>query len=129
MTETNSLQFLLSPSLSVSLLNLYDRTDEASLKYEIARVFVNIARSLCKGSARSDLAQLQDKRVLGTMLDMLRTGQSYPLLVNEAVVGLSLITVFCSDDKGERRDDSADIRSCCNRSLDRIIAIIVQCVG
>lgn len=100
------------PAPLETLLALNQRTSEARLRFEAARVLVNIIRSLY--SARSvtspitpaalggfDTAMLKGKArqalegnagVTGALAEMMRTAEKYPILVNEAIIALTLLT-------------------------------------
>ena len=69
------------------LLDLIKRTDEPPLKWEAARVFVNVIRSL----AKENELQGYDERVVPALVDMLRAEKQHALLVNEAIIALVLV--------------------------------------
>ncbi|GAA6006995.1 uncharacterized protein JCM10292_003424 [Rhodotorula paludigena] len=80
------------------LLALNTRTDDLRTRSESARVLVNLIRTLFS-AAPSDLdAQRQDarqkvvqKEVADALCELVRRSEKFPLLVNEGVVGLTLL--------------------------------------
>jgi hypothetical protein len=76
-------------ALQQSLLDLLLRTEDQALRWEATRIFVNIIRS----EAKAQEVWQYDSRVSEALADMLRTGSKHALLVNEAVIGLTLMVL------------------------------------
>jgi hypothetical protein len=75
--------FLHNQTGTTQLLDLIKRTDEDPLRWEGTRVLAAAIRSLKGSFVPSD-------RIVEVLVDMLRTGQKHPALINEAVVALIL---------------------------------------
>jgi hypothetical protein len=52
-----------------------------------------MAKSISR-TANVPLARLNNARVIRTLIDMLQNGQEYPLLLNEAIIAITIITTF-----------------------------------
>lgn len=80
------------------LLKLFSRSDDQAIKFEVTRVFVNIARSLSVPPHNQGEAyhHLHDERIIATLTWMLRIGAEYPVLVNEAIIALALVAIVPS---------------------------------
>ena len=79
------------------LLDLISRSDDAAIRFETTRVFVNIVTSLASVS-RDDLGKtlnrLVDESVISVFIRLLQDARQYPVLVNEAIIALSLLAAF-----------------------------------
>jgi hypothetical protein len=104
----NAVMFISNDSVVAELLDLYDRTDDSAIKFEIARVFVNVTR--CLSAESLSLHELDNIRIVTTMVAMLTTARDYPLLINESLIGLALIAKFVN---GELLSYHANIRLHC----------------
>jgi hypothetical protein len=81
------------------LLSLSTRVDDLRLRSESTRVIANLVRTLF--AAPSDDAatkqvkagreKLTSRNVAGSLAEMVRTSERFPVLVNEGVVGLTLL--------------------------------------
>lgn len=94
--ETNAVQFLSTPGVDALHL-LIGRTNEPPIALEATRVWVNSTRALGTASGKEHKAAwstLGDGRVIDELVAMLTQGSRYPVLVNEAVLALTLLVTF-----------------------------------
>lgn len=88
-----------SASTLESLLSLIARTEDVPTRLESTRVLVNLIRTLwSRPAASSSTSQLEsakvrlsDARVVQALSDMIRRSAKYPVLINEGLVGLTLL--------------------------------------
>ncbi|ORX40511.1 armadillo-type protein [Kockovaella imperatae] len=73
-----------------SLLALMTRTDDQALRFEATRIYVNVIRSL---SQQGEVAKVNDQ-VIGYLSEMIRLGHQLPVLINEGIIALTLISTF-----------------------------------
>lgn len=78
------------------LISLCKRTNDQAIKFEGTRVFVNAARNLPKGMDSQGVNALCDERIVKLLVDMMLNASQYPLLENEAVLGLAFLSMFSS---------------------------------
>lgn len=111
-----------SPSLN-EVLSLISRTNDVRLQCEATRLLINIVRSLyssrsitspvtpsalgglemglAKAKARSVIEN--SKEVVEAISEIVRTGEKYPMLVNEGIVALTLLSTTERGGETERR--------------------------
>ncbi|ORY33383.1 hypothetical protein BCR39DRAFT_519645 [Naematelia encephala] len=82
----NASRFVDIPDGIEQLLLLHARSDDRALRLEIARLFSNIVRH------RND--RMQDERILDSLVEMLRAGEEFPILLHEAVVAIAVLAAF-----------------------------------
>lgn len=105
----NSISFLTSPNDLRLLLALVERSDDVRLKSESTRILINLIRSLFATKATTNLPDtsiideevveekkavrkvLITEQVVRSLSELMRTNEKFPLLVNEAIVGLTLL--------------------------------------
>lgn len=81
------------------ILSLSSRTDDLRLRSESTRVIANLVRTLFASPSdaaaidqvRAGREKLATREVAKTLAEMVRTSEKYPILVNEGVVGLTLL--------------------------------------
>ncbi|BGP70994.1 hypothetical protein NBRC10513v2_004358 [Rhodotorula toruloides] len=81
------------------LLSLSTRVDDLRLRSESIRVIANLVRTLFAApsddaapeAVRAGREKLTSRDVAGSLAEMVRTSERYPVLVNEGVVGLTLL--------------------------------------
>lgn len=78
------------------LISLCKRTNDQAIKFEGTRVFVSAARNLPKGMDSQGVNALCDERIVKLLVDMMLNASQYPVLVNEAVLGLAFLSMFSS---------------------------------
>lgn len=76
------------------LISLCERTNDQAIKFEGTRVFVNAARNLPKAMNSQGVNALCDERIVKLLVDMLSNASQYPILENEAVLGLAFLSIF-----------------------------------
>ncbi|KAE8539272.1 hypothetical protein D1P53_004370 [Cryptococcus gattii VGV] len=76
------------------LISLCERTNDQAIKFEGTRVLVNAARNLPKGMNSQGVNALCDERIVKLLVDMLSNASQYPVLENEAVLGLAFLSIF-----------------------------------
>ncbi len=79
------------------LLSLISRTDDSAITFEVTRLFVNIARSLasCALPDRQEaFIRISNDTIISALVDMLRKGRQYPVVVNESIIALALLSTF-----------------------------------
>lgn len=76
------------------LISLCERTNDQAIKFEGTRVFVNVARNLPKGMNSQGVNALCDERIVKLLVEMLSNASQYPVLENEAVLGLAFLSIF-----------------------------------
>ncbi|WVQ91107.1 hypothetical protein IAS59_004896 [Cryptococcus gattii] len=84
----------LMTSYKEDLISLCERTNDQAIKFEGTRVFVNAARNLPKGMNSQGVNALCDERIVKLLVDMLSNASQYPVLENEAVLGLAFLSIF-----------------------------------
>ncbi len=105
----NSIGFLASSNNLDHLLALIERSDDVRLKSESTRILINLIRSLFATKATTNLPDpsiideevvkekkavrkvLITEQVVRSLSELMRTNEKFPLLVNEAIVGLTLL--------------------------------------
>lgn len=118
----NAAQVVLNPDAVGALRALSARTDDPAIQFEIARIFVNAARSLCRSRlppvpagqnitetlvrppvriGADAVARLAEKDILGLLVGMLVKSGPYPVLANEALIALAVLTAFGPASSGE----------------------------
>ncbi|XAO27425.1 hypothetical protein I312_106279 [Cryptococcus bacillisporus CA1280] len=84
----------LMTSYKDDLISLCERTNDQAIKFEGTRVFVNVARNLPKGMNSQGVNALCDERIVKLLVEMLSNASQYPVLENEAVLGLAFLSIF-----------------------------------
>nr|KIR88185.1 hypothetical protein I308_01245 [Cryptococcus tetragattii IND107] len=84
----------LMTSYKEDLISLCERTNDQAIKFEGTRVFVNAARNLPKGMNSQGVNALCDERIVKLLVDMLSNASQYPVLEDEAVLGLAFLSIF-----------------------------------
>ena len=82
------------------ILALIKRTDELQLRSESTRILINLIRSLFSASStspnedveRAKEAVLEKKEIVEAVSEQVRRSGKYPVLVNEGIVALSLLS-------------------------------------
>ena len=81
------------------LLALIRRSDKTAIKSEGTRVLVNAARTLWSTAApdgdarRAAMSAMTSTDVANALAQLIGRSKKYPLLVNEGVVGLTLLSL------------------------------------
>lgn len=84
-----------------SILDLISRTEDTPTRLEATRVLGNLIRNLWSSKTTADgvdaslvaeaRARLTSTKVVAALCDMLRRGGKFPVLINEGLVGLTLL--------------------------------------
>ena len=103
-----------NPDWVQQLINLMDRTDDPAMRTEATRVFVNVVRTLSKVQA----LPIINAEIITRIAAMLHNSD-HPLLINEAVIALTLIASVGGQGKSLHRCHGAQriysSRRCQNR--------------
>jgi len=91
----NSSEFVHHPDALEQVLALIKRTDDPNIGYEATRIFINVIKSLSKtkNEASQDPARLCDRRVITCLVDLLRKTWKWPILINDSIISLTLLTI------------------------------------
>ncbi|AFR97152.2 hypothetical protein C343_05287 [Cryptococcus neoformans C23] len=93
--QSDIASYLMS-SYKDDLISLCKRTNDQAIKFEGTRVFVSAARNLPKGMDSQGVNALCDERIVKLLVDMMLNASQYPVLENEAVLGLAFLSMFSS---------------------------------
>lgn len=101
---SNAENFVLSDAAVAQVLAVIKRVDTPSVAFESSRIFANCIKSLTsdhRAKHVESVARLSQSDVIEIYVDLLRRTTKYPLLTNDAVISLTLVTTFGPDGSGE----------------------------
>jgi len=108
------------------ILALIKRTDELQLRSESTRILINLVRSLFSTSTSSPTEHnsieqarqtiLAKEEVVRAISEQIRLSEKYPVLVNEGIVALSLLSGGAGGQQGGKF--SFDFRQSFSRQID-----------
>jgi len=99
----NSSDFLRHPDALDQVLALIKRTDDPNIGYEATRIFINVIKSLSssKNGNAQDLTPLSQRSVIVCLVDLLRRTWKWPILINDSIISLTLLTISGTEETGE----------------------------
>ena len=91
----NSSEFLRHPDALDQIIALIKRTDDPNIGYEATRIFISVIKSLSKTKNESsvDPARLSQRDVITFLVDLLRRTWKWPILINDSIISLTLLTI------------------------------------
>jgi hypothetical protein len=101
----NSSEFLRHPDALDQVLALIKRTDDPNIAYEATRIFISVIKSLSKTKNESsvDPARLCQRDVITCLVDLLRRTWKWPILINDSMISLTLLTISGPEGTGKSR--------------------------
>ena len=85
---------ILDENLMAELLALWSRSDDPAIRFEIARIFVSITRTLSRqnrDNRRNEaVSRVEQRDVIDIITYALLNGRKYPIVTNECVMALAL---------------------------------------
>jgi len=94
----NAARFVNNEDAVAQLLALINRTTDQAIEFEGTRIFVNAIKSLASHNTldidRSCLIRLADPMIISCLSKMVKKAEKYPILVNDAIIGLTLLATF-----------------------------------
>ena len=99
----NSSEFLRHPDALDQVLALIKRTDDPNIAYEATRIFISVIKSVSKTKSESsvDPARLCQRDVITCLVDLLRKTWKWPILVNDSIISLTLLTISGPEGTGK----------------------------
>jgi hypothetical protein len=99
----NSSEFLRHPDALDQVLALIKRTDDPNIGYEATRIFISVIKSLSKTKSESsvDPARLCQRDVITCLVDLLRRTWKWPILINDSIISLTLLTISGPEGTGK----------------------------
>jgi hypothetical protein len=99
----NSSEFLRHPEALDQVLALIKRTDDPNIGYEATRIFINVVKSVSKAKNESsaDPARLCQRDVITCLVDLLRRTWKWPILINDSIISLTLLTISGPEGTGK----------------------------
>lgn len=99
----NSSELLGHPDALDQIIALIKRTDDPNIGYEATRIFISVLKSLLKTKNESsvDQARLSQRDVIAALVDLLRRTWKWPILINDSVISLTLLTISGPGGTGE----------------------------
>lgn len=90
----NALQFLSLQEGVDALVALIKRTNDPPIALEGTRVWINCMRALASAKALNGWDKLNNPGIIDSVVRLLTSGQRYPLLVNESLLGMVYLAAF-----------------------------------
>ena len=99
----NSSEFLRHPDALDQVLALIKRTDDPNIGYEATRIFISVIKSVSKVKSESyvDPARLCQRDVITCLVDLLRRTWKWPILINDSIISLTLLTISGPEGTGK----------------------------
>jgi hypothetical protein len=99
----NSSEFLRHPDALDQVLALIKRTDDPNIGYEATRIFISVIKSVSKTKNESsvDPALLCQRDVITCLVDLLRRTWKWPILINDSIISLTLLTISGPEGTGK----------------------------
>lgn len=99
----NSADFLRRPEAMNQVLALIKRTDDPNIGYEATRIFINVIKSLSssKKEVNVDADRLSERSVITCLVDLLRRTWKWPILINDSIISLTILTISGPEGTGE----------------------------
>jgi hypothetical protein len=99
----NSAEFLRHPDALDQVLALIKRTDDPNIGYEATRIFINVIKSVSKtkNESSADPARLCQRDVITCLVDLLRRTWKWPILINDSIISLTLLSISGPEEIGE----------------------------
>lgn len=94
--SSNAIQFLHLQDGVDALIALIKRTNDPPIALEGTRVWINCMRSLAASSETEGWETLRNPGIIESVVRLLTAGQKYPLLINEAILGMVYLSTFAS---------------------------------
>lgn len=100
---TNSETFALNDKAVTEVLAVIKRVEAPPVGFEASRIFANSIKSLTSDRNKhvEAVARLSQRDVIGVFVSLLRRAVKYPLLTNDAIISLALVTTFGPHGSGE----------------------------
>lgn len=100
---TNAESFALNEKAVNEVIAVIKRVDTPAVGFEASRIFANSIKSLTSDQNKhiEAVARLSQPDVIEVFVALLRRTVKYPLLTNDAIISLALVTTFGPDGSGE----------------------------